>query len=134
MRITQEADYAIRIIYVLSRCGGKCDAKTISEEVKVPIRFTLKILRKLLQNGIVNSIKGAGGGYILKKSPSEISVKDVIESVNGPICISKCLYSDHPCTRLEGEKNTCPFHKLFEQVNSEITEEFADFTFDKVNK
>jgi len=134
LRITQEADYAIRIIYILSTSGTKCDAKTISDIVKVPVRFTLKILRKLLQCGLVSSIKGAGGGYILKKQPSEISLKDVIEAVNGPIQISKCLCDEHLCTRVYDKKDECSFHKVFVDINEKLNEDFESVTFDQLIK
>ena len=61
MRITHEADYAIRVAFCLAECGGKLGAKEISERTGVTLRFALKILRKLIQAGMVRSYKGANG-------------------------------------------------------------------------
>ena len=58
MRITHEADYAIRVTYCLALTGGKQCAKDISELTGVTLRFALKILRKLTQSGITKSYKG----------------------------------------------------------------------------
>ena len=53
MHITLESDYAVRIVYCLARQGGRMDAKKIAEETGVTLRFSLKILRKLVAGGLV---------------------------------------------------------------------------------
>ena len=63
MYITLEADYAVRILLYLYEQGKRCDAKTISEDTEVTLRFALKILRKLAAAGLVRSFKGFKGGY-----------------------------------------------------------------------
>ena len=63
MYITLEADYAVRILLYLYEQGKRCDAKTISEDTEVTLRFALKILRKLAAVGLVRSFKGFKGGY-----------------------------------------------------------------------
>lgn len=62
LRITHEADYAIRVTYCLALAGGKQCAKDISETTGVTLRFALKILRKLTQSGITKSYKGVAAG------------------------------------------------------------------------
>ncbi len=52
MHITQESDYAMRIVYCLAKCGGRRDARSISEEMCVTLRFSLKILGKLVAAGL----------------------------------------------------------------------------------
>ena len=84
MHITQESDYAVRIVYCLAKCGTRRDARGISEEMCVTLRFSLKILGKLVSSGIVESYKGNRGGYELARPASEITLKDVIDAVEGP--------------------------------------------------
>ena len=67
MYITQETDYAIRIVYCLAKSGVRRDARSISEEMCVSLRFALKILGKLAQGGLVSSFKGNRGGYELAR-------------------------------------------------------------------
>ena len=74
MHMTLEADYAVRIVEFLAVNPGRADAKTISERTSVTLRFTLKILRTLVSDGIVRSYKGAKGGYELAKPPKEITL------------------------------------------------------------
>ena len=90
MHMTLEADYAVRIVEFLAVNPGRADAKTISERTSVTLRFTLKILRTLVSDGIVRSYKGAKGGYELAKPPKEITLRSVIEAVEGPYMISRC--------------------------------------------
>ena len=93
MRITLESDYALRIVSTLALQDGVTDAKTLSEKTSVTIRFTLKILHKLVQGNIVSSYKGVRGGYKLKKKADDISLRSVIELIDGPIIIARCLDS-----------------------------------------
>lgn len=90
MHLTLEADYAVRIVDKLAIENKKIDAHTISEQTNVPLRFALKILRKLVASGAVKSYKGAHGGYMIAKDPKDITLREVIEAVEGPFMISRC--------------------------------------------
>ena len=106
MRITSESDYALRIITAMSKRSEVTDAKTLADDTNVTLRFTLKILNKLVGGGIAESYKGARGGYKLKLSPDKISLKMVIELIDGPIAIVRCLESEECCS-LNQDKTAC---------------------------
>ena len=91
MHITLESDYAVRIIYCLAQNPLRMDAKKISDETGVTLRFSLKILRKLVSGGLVQSYKGTKGGYELAKPPKDISLADVIQTVEGKFALSRCV-------------------------------------------
>ena len=97
MHITRETDYAIRIVYCLANTQGRKDAGTISEEMGVTLRFSLKILHKLVKSGLVKSYKGAKGGYELSRPASEINLKQVIEATEGTYKIVKCIDPNYVC-------------------------------------
>lgn len=124
MKITQESDYAFRILLFLSRLGEgkKVDAKTISDTEGVTLRFTLKILRKLAISKLVVSFRGVNGGYALNNNPANISMKDVIEAIEGPIFLNKCLYDEKNCNL--ARSSGCKLHKAFSGVQRKIVEEF----------
>ena len=90
MKITREADYAVRIVYALMQAQGVMPASEISERTGVTLRFALKILRKLAAAGIVASQKGAQGGYRLLADPAQLSLAQIIECIDGPFEISHC--------------------------------------------
>jgi len=77
MCITQESDYAIRIIYCLANENARCDAGFISTKMGITLRFSLKILGKLVQGGLVNSFKGNKGGY------HKVYRKDILQRQRG---------------------------------------------------
>lgn len=129
MHITSETDYAIRIVDCLARDGGRVGASSISERTCVTLRFALKILRKLVSSGIVRSFKGANGGYILAKSPDEISLGDVIRAIEGPFLVSRCLREGHICNRyVDSSSSLCPYHNLFEDISGSVQSRFDSTT------
>ena len=131
MRITHEADYAIRMLYNLCLAEGQhLGASVLAEQSGVSQRFALKILRKLMQADLVMSFKGANGGYALKRSPDCLSLGEVIELIDGPIVINHCLEDAYPCTRVL-EKEACCFHHLFRKLNAKFRNELYRTTFDQ---
>ncbi len=98
MRLTQEVDYAFRIIATLMKTPREVvGASSISEEMHVPLRFLLKILRKLNQAGLTKSRRGAKGGYQLLDPERVITYYDVVEAIQGPVQINRCLYDEEAC-------------------------------------
>lgn len=128
MRITQEADYAVRIIDCLAASGARMDARTVSQKTGVTLRFTLKIFRKLGQAGIVRSFKGVQGGYELTRAPGEINLRQVIEAVDGPININRCMTGSLPCALLE-DARLCHYHTIFHELSKMIQDKLEAVTF-----
>ena len=123
LRITHEADYAVRIVYVLMQSDEHCVAASkLAEGSGVTLRFTLKILRKLAGSGIVTAQKGANGGYALAMDPAEISLGLIIESIDGPFELNHCLSDDFDCTRVK-DKKFCQFHHIFDSLNAKLKAE-----------
>lgn len=129
MRITQEADYALRVILYLTRAdyGAKVDASTIAESEGIPLRFLLKLLRKLIHPGIIKSFRGVNGGYALNRLPEEISLKDVIEAIDGPICVNRCLTNPEVCN---AKKNgNCDVHKALQGIQKNLFLDLGKINF-----
>ncbi len=129
MKINMETDYAFRIMRCIAEKNYIIDAKSISEIVEVPIRFTLKILGKLVSGGIVISHKGSNGGYKLALAADQITLRQILEIIEGPIVISKCLSDDFICKHDE-KKNTCGcfFNKVFDEINITIAKKLDSVT------
>lgn len=130
MHITLETDYAIRIVDCLARSSGRVGAKTISEKAHVTLRFSLKILRKLVSSGIVRSFKGAQGGYELAKNAADITVYDILETIEGPYVLNRCLLDNNVCTRVPDKK--CPYHYLFEHISGKVQAELKLVTISSI--
>lgn len=134
MRITLESDYALRIITALALRGDRVDAKTLSDETMVTQRFTLKILHKLVQGDLVKSYKGVHGGYALNVPAQEITLKKVIELIDGPIAISRCLENGEKCA-LNQDKTSCIYHHIFDDISLDVAKKLQGITiFDVISK
>jgi Rrf2 family protein len=130
MHINRETDYAVRIVYCLANSPTRKDAGTISEEMGVTPRFTLKILHKLVKAGIAKSYKGAKGGYELARPAAEVNLKEVIEAIEGGYKMARCIEPDFEC---QWKKTaSCSVRKVFSRISKQVNEELENVTFDKL--
>lgn len=129
MRITQEADYAIRIVCRLAQSEDrKISAAEVSDSSAVSVRFALKILHKLVTGGVVKSYKGANGGYVLARGAEKITLRDIIELIDGPLAISKCIHDGHECSREGHDKSECILYHIFCKINDEVAGKLGRIT------
>ena len=98
MHITLEADYALRIVDTLARQDIRMEAKTIAE--KLVLRCASLKIRKLVAAGIVRSYKGSQGGYEIAKPLEEITVYEILETIEGPLALNRCVLAEHNCNRM----------------------------------
>lgn len=125
MHITLESDYAVRIVSCLSTEEKRLDAKTISERTGVTLRFSLKILGKLVGAQIVRSFKGTQGGYELARKPEEITLREVIEVIEGPYHLSRCSDPSFDCPRGE----YCRFVAVYDEISLLVKDKLEQVTF-----
>lgn len=132
MNINQESDYAFRIVLMLSKEGidNKLDAKSLSEKGNIPLRFLLKLTRKLTQAGIVKSYRGVNGGYAITKDPKDITLKDVVEAIQGPIIVTRCVYDKETCSANKG--GHCSIHRSLCGIQNTIITELEKVNFDSL--
>ena len=131
MNLTQEIDYAFRIIAHLAANEGQVvGAPTIAEAMGVPSRFTLRILRKLNIAGLTKSRRGAKGGYSLNRPAESISLYDIILAIDGPIELSRCMHANDPyCNRFNSEEiQGCKFHHSIYGLQEDIVSRLKDMT------
>ena len=128
MNLTQESDYAIRAVLILTNNTEVLDASSISQMGAIPNRFLLKLLGKLAKAGIVKSFRGVNGGYKLNKEPKDINLKMIIEAIEGEIAINRCLYDVETCNRkLNGN---CPVHRALFNVQEKLTNALESINFE----
>ena len=121
--LSKRAKYAIKTILFLQDHPElvPISAKQIAEKENIPYKFLENILRDLKTHQLIKSSRGSDGGYSLAKSPSEISVAQIMRAMDGPIalipCISERFYES--CGECVDEE-TCRIRKLFAEVRSEM--------------
>lgn len=97
--IRRKTDYAMRSLIYMARfpIGKKLSIKIIAKKQRLPVTFLRKIFQKLSQRKIVNSSPGPAGGFYLLKKPQQITLKEILEVVQGPISLSDCLSNSNIC-------------------------------------
>ena len=130
--LTREADDALRIVWLLAKHGSLIDTTAIAEQTAVPPKFALKILRKLTLGNLVTSQRGKNGGYQLAHKPEQISVRQVIELIDGPIALNRCADDEYRCSRMEYQKSGCAFHCLFAAESERLAQKLEQVTLQSI--
>jgi Rrf2 family protein len=116
--LSKKSQYAFKALTYLSEKynEGPVLISEISRKKKIPLKFLENILLELKKAGILDSKKGKGGGYFLKKSPEKIQVATIIRLINGPIAMLPCvsLYFYERCKNCN--EHQCGLHDLMIQV------------------
>ena len=127
MRFQISTDYAIRILQHLHGQNGEMStAVDISQAIGITYPFFIKIANQLKRESLVNSVQGRYGGYILGKSAHEISIYDVILSIEGELYINRCLSTGQRCEH--GQRTNCKVHDVLSNVQSGMVKELSDVT------
>jgi Rrf2 family iron-sulfur cluster assembly transcriptional regulator len=95
---------------------GPVTIKEISERQDVSVAYLEQILNQLRKSGIINSVKGPGGGYVLNKAADKISIGEILRELEGPVAITSCLDPKEGCLRIEG----CVTHLLWKSLGENI--------------
>jgi Rrf2 family protein len=103
LRISRKIDYGLRAMIYLASIPPTAVVpfREVARRMSVPEDFLAKILKTLVDEGLVRSTRGPHGGYALARPAPEISFLDVIEAVEGPIALNVCLDDDPACGRVE---------------------------------
>lgn len=117
--IRRNTDYALRILLEMVNSFDQkqpISAKHLSTILHIPYPITCKLLQKLQDHKITTSIMGPKGGYILFRSPSQITFLEVIETIQGPLHINRCFLETFRCPL----KERCPLHKKLGKIQEDI--------------
>lgn len=90
MRVSLKAIYGILAAMDLAIHNGRSpvQAKSIAQRQAIPARFLEQVLHTMKKAGLVDSLRGAQGGYTLRKLPSEISLAEIVEALDGPLSLA----------------------------------------------
>ena len=130
MELTRKGEYAIRgMIYLAQQLPGRISLiSEIAEATEVPQTFLAKIFQNFAKIGIVNSYRGTGGGFTLGRSPSGITLRQVVEAVEGPIVPNRCLIGSGSCDR-GAQYNV---HPVWRTVQSQVVQILDSVTIDEL--
>ncbi|HHW40988.1 MAG TPA: Rrf2 family transcriptional regulator [Syntrophomonadaceae bacterium] len=118
--IRRNTDYGIRaLVHLASSPEKMASAAEIAESQGIPIDFLQKILQRLVRRGIVESHRGSQGGFTLAKDPRQVTVLEMVETMQGKLAMNKCFLGKDGCPRAP----RCPLKQNWLSVEEKI----ADF-------
>jgi Rrf2 family transcriptional regulator, iron-sulfur cluster assembly transcription factor len=120
MQITRAGEYGVLgLIHLARRAPGEMAMiEEVSQSERIPKSFLAKIFQHLGKAGFVRSVRGAGGGFVLARDASEITVLAIIEAIEGKIVFQRCLQEEPECEHLGG----CALCGLLEQAQDGMRE------------
>ena len=123
LRLSTKSQYGVRAMFEIANSyhSGPVTIKEIAEKQSVSIPFLEQILNTLRKAGIIKSVKGPGGGYVLSKEPVHVSIGAILRELDGPVAITSCLDPKEGCMRIDG----CVTHLLWKSLGQKI-EAFLD--------
>ena len=126
--LSQTGIYAIRAMgYIESKQDGKpLLTRTIAEEMQIPANFLSKILNRLVQAGLIQSIRGRNGGFVMVKPPSEIFIRDVVDLFMQLDDYKDCLLGLKKCD------GSCGLHHRWRNITEQFELMLDRTTIDNV--
>jgi len=127
MQLTRQADYAIRALLHLAaeETGNVVQTKEIATREGIPEKYLPTIMRTLARAGLVRTMRGNQGGVLLARHPDEINLREVIEAIEEPIVLNRCLRDDGECDR----ESFCPVHPVWDIIQQTLIERLESTTF-----
>lgn len=116
--LSKKSQYAFKALAYLTEKfnQGPVLISEISTKKKVPLKFLENILLELKKGGILESKKGKGGGYYLKKDPADIKVVTIVRLVNGPVAMLPCVSLNFYKRCDNCDEMSCGLHDIMIQV------------------
>lgn len=115
----KETEYALRglvYIQIQNYKGNRPGTDEIAREIAAPRFFTAKILQRLVRMGFILSLKGKGGGFFFDNNQPELTLKDLIKTIEGDKIITGCGFGLKHCR----PENPCPLHERYAPIRDAI--------------
>jgi Rrf2 family protein len=133
MKISTKIRYGARAMLELaSHYGeGPIELREIARKENISLKYLEQVINPLRTAGLVKAIRGSRGGYSLAKSPSEICLYDVVETLEGPLDLIECLHDSKVCQKV----TLCVTRDIWKEVSETISKIFYSVTLeDMVNR
>jgi Rrf2 family protein len=133
LQVSRKVDYALRAVIHLANQevhGRACTVADIAARERIPRQFLEKIVQQLIHKGLVRSRRGPHGGYVMGRAADQVTFKDVIEAVEGPISLNVCV-GEHPDCFLLG---ACGMNRVWAEGQRRVMDLFENTTIAEVRQ
>ncbi|MCG3181918.1 MAG: HTH-type transcriptional regulator IscR [Phycisphaerae bacterium] len=127
MEITRTTDYAVRVVLDLAirlPSGQRVTSGQIARRQGIPPGYVPKVMQSLSRAGILATLPGRTGGVQLLRDPKELTVLEVVEAMEGPVALNRCLIRKGECPR----DVICTVHKVWARAQESLTNVLAGAT------
>lgn len=128
MKLTRTTDFAIRVLTYLAREKNGSTMPVLSERLGIPYNNLTKIVLVLSKAGLISTKKGKFGGIQLLKAADNITLKEVVDLIDGPTVLSECLNGKAGC----GLDSSCKIKSAFSRIQSRINDLMSDVTIQQL--
>ena len=132
MKLSTRTRYGVRLMLdlALHKDKGQIFLKDIAREEEISEKYLSLIIIPLKSAGFVNSIRGARGGYILAKDPSQITLKELVDVLEGDTCLVDCVKNSASCSR----SRSCASRDIWTIVSENISKTLGSMTLEDLVK
>jgi len=126
---TNRTDYGIRaLVYLANHQGTHAKAADIGSVMGVPTGFLHQVLQELQRARLVSSRSGPAGGYVLARAPEDITILEIVETLEGPIQTSECALRGGPCHW----DQVCAMHQVWSAARAALSDSLRAATLARV--
>ena len=114
MRMSTRGRYGLRAMFELARAFGQAPLlmSTVAERQGLSRKYLHALLTTLKSAGLVRSVRGTGGGFVLTRPPAEIRLSEVLRVLEGPFSLVDCVADKRVCNRV----NRCPARDVWQEL------------------
>jgi Rrf2 family iron-sulfur cluster assembly transcriptional regulator len=117
MRLPVAAEYAIRgIVHIAKNKGGPVTVRQIASAELIPRNYLIKIFKSLVAAGLIRPHRGKSGGFSLGADPATVTLRRIIEAIQGPILFNDCLLAPGRCDA----DSWCPAHPVWQRIQKSV--------------
>ncbi len=129
LKMSKLADYGTLILTTMVGQPEQLQsAAEVAAIIRVPVPTVSKILKILTREGLVISLRGVRGGYMLARPPAQISVAQIISAMDGPIGLTECSIASGLCT----QESSCPVRANWQRVNRVVLQALEKITLEQM--
>ncbi len=123
MKLSTRVRYGCRAMVDLALHSkeGPVSLQLLAQDQRIPERYLAKIVQDLRRGGLIRSVRGAHGGYVLSRPPTEVSLLDIWQALEGPFCPVECLNAPTTC----GMVAECVTRDVWDKVRTALTQVLA---------
>ncbi len=132
MKLSTKVRYGVRLMLdlALHASEGPVALKDIAEREEISEKYLSNLVPLLRNTGLIHSVRGPGGGYSLARQPREITLKEIVLALEGPICLVDCMEKPKLCQRSE----QCVMRDIWSEITWVMREAMESVTLETIVK